>query len=197
MRRCLIIKLKTWRNKGGLVMKFKTLSLVIVPLSFFGLSILSLDCYAGKTIDEVTIANPSHKPVPITTPFPRKPLVLAGVEALARAASIGIFHVPEGKIFVIETVSGTLLIPPSSEARFSVGIFARENHPGPIDINVRLSKAIFLQTTQAFSGTENIRLYAEPGTDVYVGYEQTDTGGQMVYTVSGYLVPSDSPSLSP
>jgi hypothetical protein len=178
-------------------MKYKMLSLVIVPLSFFGLLILSLDSYAGNANDEITIANSSHKPVPVTTPFARKPLVLAGVQVLSRAGSIGIFHVPEGKIFVIETVSGTLLIPPSSEARFSVGLFARENHPGPIDINVRLSKAIFLQTTQAFSGTENIRLYAEPGADVYVGYEQTDTGGQMAYTVSGYLVPSDSPSLSP
>ena len=116
------------------------------------------------------------------------------------------FAVPNNKLLVIENVSASLHCPVGQEIthtqiRTSVkGIVAWHN--------VFIPKTTVFNDggsplTNVYSGGQRLRLYADPGTRVFILVGKNSSqipdilgGGTDVY-ISGYLLPVKSPSLGP
>jgi hypothetical protein len=135
--------------------------------------------------------------------WPREPFQLAAEQEWAEGTlSAGVtFDVPSDRRLVIEQVSAshTVAIGQHLTRTFVVTTIGDRT----------TTHAVFVPRTgttegvlNVYNGGQHLRLYADPGTRVELGAARNDTNcpfpcGSMSMSVSGYLIPADSPSLAP
>ncbi|TRX73722.1 hypothetical protein [Pseudomonas mangiferae] len=139
--------------------------------------------------------------------FPREPFQYRAF-AQYEGGSLGTdvsFEVPGDKRLVIETVSIRLETPHDQQAT-SVSVRTDVNgvtawHEIPFSKSATFTTA-FRTTINLYTGASPVRLYADPGSTVYVLTQRdvstcpSDCGASSVF-LSGYLVSAFSPSLAP
>lgn len=174
-------------------------------------SLVALSGYAQADARKETrpipaiVKNPPSKPVSVVNAFAREP-VTARKDFICSAATGcfgNIFTVPPHKLLVIETVSVQIADPDSDQAvraRLEINFEGDpENQKGKV-FDIPLTKTTFSSFTTPetqFAGTESIRLYVED--QVLIGLERNSTSFDTAFSasLSGYLIPVDSPTLSP
>lgn len=177
---------------------FSVMGIIILSLCL-GLTVLSVNAYAERSTP-VTVVNPSNDPVPVVNTFPREPVVFKTSFSGGSGGS-GIFTVPDDRWLLIETVSTRVLSQtPLEEIKIAIvsdAGYMKKNMRYFIPISSDLSSGGSANT--GYVGTQSFRVYAEPGTDL--GLERcimptnADILGEISF--SGYLLPLDSPTLSP
>ena len=162
----------------------------------------------------VTIQNGPLNPVPVTTPSsPRQPFQTAGQFQLLLAvpsASINL-PVPNGKILVIEQVSAFVDFLPEPQEIVYLQVLTEQQDGSSASFYFPVPKVgtagtIFISgnnlTGNAFAASHAVRLYGASGTNVRFLVQRSSgqvTGFEPLVRVSlsGYLVPTDSPNLAP
>lgn len=175
---------------------FSVMGIIILSLCL-GLTVLSVNAYAERSTP-VTVVNPSTDPVPVVNTFPREPVVF---KTGFTGGGGDLFTVPDDRWLVIETVSARLLSrTPLEEIKIAMivdGGYGKKNMRYFIPISSDLSSGGSANT--GYVGTQSFRVYAEPGTEL--GWElsimPSDAGILCEISFSGYLLPLDSPTLSP
>lgn len=181
---------------------FSVLGITILSICL-GLTVLSVNTYAERSTP-VTVVNPSNDPVPVVNTFPREPVNFTKLISCDVGAILThpIFTVPDDKRLVIETVSVLVAIPVDDEARFGIHVLGACTHDCPnflTEVYIPLFEARWAVTTQTFVGTQSLRMYAEPGDSIGISLDRLSCEGPFWVSVnfSGYLLPLDSPTLSP
>jgi hypothetical protein len=154
----------------------------------------------------VTVGNPASAPVPVVLVngdelfLTREPFQFSGTLVNQTGESAGTyFYVPDDKRLVIEYVSMSAHLQPSQE----VWEFAVETRlTGQIGVNHAVP--VFKQATSTaafYSAGQQVRLYGDPGTTVFLKIYVTNASPGNYYlfqpSVSGYLVPIESRGLGP
>jgi hypothetical protein len=141
-----------------------------------------------------------NTPLPVTDVFTRNIYQETLSDQILSGENFGVVTfstVPPEQILVIETVSIQIDIPIGQKAA-----------AGQLFGDVSATTAHFFPTFEVgspnsgearFAGLQNLRLYADPGASPSISsFRDSGTGsGRMTATISGYLIPDTSPSLSP
>ncbi|MDH3609625.1 MAG: hypothetical protein OEQ24_10345 [Gammaproteobacteria bacterium] len=198
-------------------------SLLILCLAIISLSIQSVNAAPPDNVGppttqnvriieqpiDVNVDNDATNPVPITDAFVRT-LFQATLNVNLPSGSNNnnpgatIYSVPAGSRAVIENVAIVAFIPepdvqyPGVGIRTTINFTAAEHIIGPKYVSTPLSLA---EPSQHFNFSESLRLYADPQTDIVIRFLRhgLNFNGLAPFsaTISGYLVPENSPSLSP
>jgi hypothetical protein len=105
----------------------------------------------------------------------------------ATAGGFNMYTVPAGKRLVIENVSAQMRVLAGAFAVVSVHTTVGGNQA---QAEVALAPQGTFGRESRFAATQNMRLYADPGTTVAISYARSvaDTTGKLTLGFSGYLV---------
>ncbi len=166
--------------------------------------------YAAVRSTPVTVVNSEAEPVPVvtedernirtpfavrvTTPFG----MFRGIPTSDRVAGDD-FTVPAGQILVVEHISLRATMANEDEIGYVEARFASDSesvtHYLPVQTDTRSLPAS--STQKIVSQGWQIRFFADPGSEIILNLNSIagSPGGVAIYSLSGYLVPNDSPGL--
>ena len=154
----------------------------------------------------VKVINTPEQPVPVTgtvsvsnlggSPLPVQDVDSPGRQPVTAEGSCSdsgctdtVYTVPAGKRLVVEYASITATIPPGKVARWR--LFTNNAGQQGAELNFPLTQppAIFGALSQSTAG-QQVRLYAEAGSDVRMNGTTSDnaTPSTYIFSISGYLV---------
>ncbi len=138
----------------------------------------------------VQVSNPAGAPVPVRdVDNPARQTVHTNVFCLANSM-IGcdetIYTVPAGKRLVIEYASMVAEIPVGQVASWTISTFVGgrlERHRFP-----QTPPSVAFNNVNATESGQQVRIYADPGTNVKAGGIPNSGSGPFTFTISGHLV---------
>ena len=148
----------------------------------------------------VAIVTNNDNPVSVTSPYVRQPIQHFGVITIDEdSATFGqeIFEVPTDKLFVLEYVSFQGRLP--SGQTLGPVMIADERDRNRSIITLPPSTIFPGGTIDLIYGSALVRVYFLPGQLLEIRFMRNPYGGggHMIYSISGYLIPNDSPTLAP
>ena len=150
----------------------------------------------------VTVENDDFNPIPVEVmpAFPRMPFTFRDVASQNSGTDITIsFTVPSDKRLVIELATARVEPGPGGEIRFSSIQLTTNGTRAAHFFSIPLSCTNCFSGGNTYQTAQPLRLYADPDTSVAIAVARTVGSGfyRVQGSVSGYLVPLDSPSLEP
>ena len=147
------------------------------------------------------LASTAYAVKPAPQSFNRQPFQIAVSATEPHFVAQPSFQTPSDKLLVIETVTLRVILPLSINQKITD--FEIEVEVGAVSVShcipVIHQNSNYSLDEEYFAAAQKVRIYADPNTTVGFYVERNGGGGVMVVqaTVSGYLVPPDSPSLAP
>jgi len=168
-------------------MKNRNIILTAILSLLVGLAFTVQAAPPPRATQDVNVVNTATNPVPVTgtVGVAENPARQAVQQELLPLLGTGSVTIPAGKIFVLETVSFVF----SGSGTLN---FLSLNVTNPLITGGQSSLSYFLvlppPSAGSVQGSQELRLYAQPGTTLLVSAGFSGTGTQFRVHISGYFV---------